>query len=240
MRPHWYPILLLLFLSAISLSLVACSANPSPELSPQEILERSAERMQTLKGFQVSINRSGAPAFLDYGQTLSLSRLDGYYVAPDRVQANVRVIAPGIVVVVDVISIGSIQWQTHVITGQWEQLPEDWGFNPATLLEAESGLPAILITDLSDLQLSADAELDEMPGKKLFLIKGMLAGETLYNLSNGMIGPDEMDAQIWIDPVTYDLQRAILSEHPGTADAERIWQIDFWDFDQVIDIQPPL
>jgi hypothetical protein len=228
--------LLILFML---LFLTACRAESTAELTPQEILTRSAQRMQELMGFQVSIDRSGASAFLDYNQTLSFSKLSGHYVAPDRVQATVRVIGPGIVVEVEVISIGSTQWQTNIITGQWEQLPEDWGFNPATLLEAEHGLPAILIADLSNLQVNQDAELDEMPGKKLYLLSGILAGETLYDLSNWLIGPDAMNAQIWIDPQTFDLHRAVLIEHAGDSDLERTWQIDFWDFDSTIDIQPP-
>lgn len=229
-----------LLLTLLLLLLASCKSEQAPPPAAEQILAQSAQRMQSLKGFQVSIDRDGAPAFLDYEQTLSLSRLSGHFVAPDRIQAVVRVIAPGIVVEVDVVSIGKIQWQTNVITGQWEQLPEEWGFNPATLLEGESGLPAILIADLSALQLSEGAELEEMPGKKMYFLQGTLAGETLYDLSNWLIGPGPMDAQIWIDPETYDLHRAILTEHAGDPDLERTWQIDFWDFDSVIEIEPPL
>ncbi len=230
----------IILLLLILLLPTACRANHAPEMTPQEILQHSAERMQSMKGFRVSIDRSGASAFLDYEHTLSLSTLNGHFIAPDRIQAEVRVIAPGFVVAVDVISIGNLQWQTNVITGEWEQLPEDWGFNPATLLAAETGLPAILISDLSDLQVNQNAQLDEMPGKKLYLITGKLDGETLYDLSNWLIGPDVMDAQIWVDPQTFELHRAVLIEYAGEAEKERRWQIDFWDFDQVVDIQPPI
>ncbi len=229
-----------ILIGLVILLLSGCQANNTPEMTPQEILEHSAERMQSARGFQVSIARSGASAFLDYENTLSLSKLTGIFVTPDRIQAEVRVIAPGVVVSVDVISIGNVQWQTNVITGEWEQLPENWGFNPATLLAAETGLPAILIADLSDLSVEQGAELEVMPGKKLFLVSGKLNGETLYDLSNWLMGPDPMDAQIWVDPQTFDLYRAVLIEYAGDPEKERRWQIDFWDFDRVIDIQPPI
>lgn len=217
----------------------ACQSHQAVDLSPGEILLRSSERLQSLGGFHVSLLRSGAPAYLDTAGTLSFSRLDGNYVAPDSIQAKVKVIAPGIVVEVDVISIDRIQWQTNVITGQWEQLPEDWGFNPANLFESQSGLPAILISDLSDLRVSK-GELDEMPGKALYLLTARLDGKNLYTLSNGLIGPDAMGAQIWVDPKTFDLHRVILTEHAKDAEIERTWRIDFWDFDKVVDIQPPI
>jgi hypothetical protein len=220
------------------LLLSACQSHQAVDLAPEEILLRSSERIRSLGGFHVSFLRTGAPAYLDYEGTLSFSRLDGNYVAPDRIQAKVKVIAPGIVVEVDVISISRMQWQTNVITGQWELLPEDWGFNPASLFESRNGLPAILIADLSDLQVSKD-ELDEMPGKALYLLTARLDGKNLFALSNGLIGPDAMDAQIWIDPQTFDIHRVVLGEHAQDAERERTWQIDFWDFDKAIDIQVP-
>jgi hypothetical protein len=229
------------FLSVLVLILLlsACQSNQAVDLTPAEILLRSSQRLQSLGGFHVSLLRTGAPAYLDTGGTLSFSRLDGNYVAPDSIQAKVKVVTPGIVVEVDVISIARVQWQTNPITGQWEQLPEDWGFNPASLFEAQSGLPAILISDLSDLQVSK-GELDEMPGKVFYLLTARLGGKNLYTLSNGLIGPGDMDAQIWIDPQTFDLHRVLLIEYAQDAELERTWQIDFWDFNKVIDIQAPL
>jgi hypothetical protein len=223
----------------ILLVLSACSGSPTPEFTPEEIVSRSAARMVTLSGFDLIFDRSGAPAFLDYDETLSLSKMEGHYDAPDKVRATVRVIAPGFVVEVDVISVGRIQWQTNVITGEWEQLPEDWGFNPSTLFDPEFGLGAILSADLLELELLGLEELDEMPGKKLYAISAVLTGENIFDLSNWLIGPDAMDVKIFIDPDTFDLHRTILIEHQGNEELERIWTIDFWNFDTVENIEPP-
>lgn len=223
----------------ILLVLTGCSGTLTPEFTPEEIISRSADRMKTLSGFDLLFDRSGAPAFLDYEEILSLSKMEGHYDTPDKVRATVRVIAPGFVVDVDVISIGRIQWQTNVITGEWEQIPEDWGFNPSALFDPEFGLGAILTTDLSELELLGLEELDEMPGKKLYAISATLTGENIFDLSNGLIGPDAMHAKIFIDPETFDLHRTILIEHQGDEELERIWTIDFWNFDTVENIEPP-
>ena len=233
-------ILFFLIIILICAPLTACARNDLPQLAPEEILSRSAERMSSLQGFHLLFDRSGAPAFLDSGETLSLSKMEGHYDAPDRVKATVRVIAPGIVADVDVISIGSIQWQTNVYTGEWEELPANWGFNPGTLFDQKIGLQAILLADVSQLNLQEMQELDEMPGKKLYALSGKLSGDTIFSLSNGLIGPDEMDIQIWIDPKTFDLHRVVLSEHLGDTEKERFWQFDFWDFDKTEGINPPI
>ncbi|MCJ7622995.1 MAG: LppX_LprAFG lipoprotein [Anaerolineaceae bacterium] len=226
-------------LLTILLVLTGCSGTPTPEFTPEEIIFRSAERMKSISGFELLFDRSGASAYLDYEETLSLSKMEGHYDAPDKVRATVRVIAPGFVVDVDVITVGRTQWQTNVFTGEWEQLPEDWGFNPSTLFDPEFGLGAILTADLSDVELLGLEELEEMPGKKLYTISAVLAGENIFDLSNWLIGPDDMDAKIYIDPDTFDLHRTILTEHQGDEELERIWTIDFWNFDTVENIEPP-
>jgi len=228
-----------LFLSLlIVLLLTGCGGKKTADLSPLEILMKTSEKMKTLQGFQVAIETSGAPAYLDLEGTLAISGMEGHYVAPDNVQATVRVIAPGLVVEVEVISIGEDIWQTNVFTGQWEEIPDNWGFNPSSLLEANAGFPAMLATDITELQLTKDVELEEMPGKKLYLISGEMKGDKLYDLT-ALIGPDPIDAQIWIDPDTFEVQRAILHESAGDPENERTWQIDFWDFNNTIEIEAP-
>jgi hypothetical protein len=53
-----------------------------------------------------------------------------------------------------------------------------------------------------------------------------------------MIGPDAADIELWITPDTFELNRMVVVE-PG-AEEDTIWTIDFWDFDQVSDISPPI
>ena len=73
---------------------VACS-EPEPEaLPPDEIVSSAATRMSDLQGFRFLIDSSGAPVFLDPDEIITLSRAEGYYVAPDRAQAVVGIVTP--------------------------------------------------------------------------------------------------------------------------------------------------
>ena len=226
----------MVLLAAVALS--ACSPAPTPDLPVDEIVSRSAARMRSMSGFHFLIEREGASAFLDPQDTLSFRRAEGEYASPDRVQATIRVIAPGMVAEISVISIGAVQWETDFLTGEWQELPPDWGFNPAVLFDPESGIQAALVEDLSGLVLLGTEELEETPGQRLYHLQGRFAGERLYAVSYGMIGPEAADAELWIAPGTFEVYRMILVE-PGEEE-DTIWTIDFWDFDQIPEILPPI
>ncbi len=221
----------------VFLLLAGCSKPTPLPPSPDEIVARAAARMKSLPGFHFVIERTGAPAFLDYDETLAFRRAEGDFVTPDQAQASVRVIAPGLVVDVGILSIGERYWQTNLLTGVWEEFPPGTGFNPAQMFDPEIGFQPLMESDLTDLALNGVEELEDLPGKKLYAVAGRLSGERLFQMSYEMIGPETIDVRLWVDPQTFDLYRVILTE---PADAEpTVWQMDFWDFGVVAKIEPP-
>lgn len=211
-----------------------------PEAPPvTDIVLRSADQMQSLAGFHFVIDRSGAPAYLDAAETLSFRRAEGDYVAPDQARANVRVIAPGLVAEVQVISIAQDYWETNVLTGQWHKLPADQGFNPAALFDPQTGIRPLLAEDLRELEYLGLQELAELPGQKLYTIRGQVSGNRLSAMSYGLIGQDQIQAQLWVAPQTFNLYRLQLVEQQPGAPEATTWQFDFWDFGEVVTIQPP-
>ena len=222
----------------------ACRTPPPPALPPAEIVQRAAARMKAMDGFHFVIDRSGGPAYLDPAETLSFRRAEGDFVAPDRARAVVRVVTPGLVTEVSVVSVAAVQWQTNVLTGQWEELPPNWGFNPAVLFDADVGLQAILAADVTDLVLAGTETLADGPDKPLYALAGRVAGERLYQMSGSLIGPEPSAVQLWLAPETFELHRVIVTEpsadEPSAADEPSVWQVDFSDFDQVVAIEPPV
>ncbi|WP_420640670.1 LppX_LprAFG lipoprotein [Candidatus Leptofilum sp.] len=234
-----YFLLPLTFLLTI---LTACGEPTLPEISSEELVQLSAERMKNSDGFQFVIERDGAPAYLDPGETLSFRRATGAYVAPDRALATVRVIGPGIITDVDVISVAEIQWQTNVVTGAWEELPPNWGFNPAVLFDDDIGIQAVLLADLSEIMLAEPENLAESegPDELLYSVTAVASGENIYQMSGFLIGPEQVTLQLWIVPETFELVRIVVREpEPSHEDGESIWQVDISHYDEIIDIQPP-
>lgn len=205
-----------------------------------EIVSKSIERMRNIIGFHFIIDRSGAPEFIDPDETISFSRAEGIYVTPNKVTATIRVILPGLVTEVDVISIGDIQWQTNYLSGVWELLAPEYSFNPSILFDPETGIQAALANDLLDLEFVGLEEIEEMPGFPLYLFEAVITGERTYTMTYGMIGPDEMSVQLWIAPDSFELYRLIIVESGVDGAEDTNWQLDFWDFDQVIEIVPPV
>ena len=232
--PRIFPLILFVLL------LFACGEPDLPELPPDEIVQNSAEQMQSLPGFHFAIAREGAPAFVDPpDNALSFRRAAGDYTAPDRAQAVVRVIAPGLVTDVNVISVGEIQWQTNPLTGKWEELPPNWGFNPTVLFDSDVGLQAILANDTSNLQLVEGQQLEDGPDQPLYALTGTVAGERLAQMSNGLIGNNPAQIQLWVVPETFELVRVVLTETNTGTDEYRVWQVDFSEWGEVVAIEPP-
>jgi lipoprotein LprG len=225
-----------LFLAAL---LWACSPSTPEPLSPELIIENCVSRMEAIDSFHFLIDRSGFPAFLDANQTLAFRKAEGDFQAPDRASATVRVIGPGIVAEIDIISVAENQWETNMLSGEWQALPPNWGFNPASLFDQDVGIQSILETDLRDLQLRGNEELEELPGKLLYALEGNIDGEGLYRLSYGMMGPEALKISLYIAPETFELYRLNMVHHRPDAEEDTLWQIDFWEFDQPLNIVPP-
>jgi lipoprotein LprG len=237
------PTQILLTLILLLFTLAACSDPSLPDLPAEELVQQTAVRLQDATGFQFTIARDGAPAFLDPGETLSFRRATGAYVAPDRALATVRVIGPGLITDVDVISVAEIQWQTNVVTGAWEELPPNWGFNPAVLFDNDIGIQAVLLADLSQVALAEPENLveSEGPDELLYSVTAVASGANIYQMSGFLIGPEEVGIQLWIRPETFELVRIVLREpEPEYEELESTWQVDISNYDELIDIQPPV
>ncbi len=222
---------------------MGCSgrADSLPELETSEILNNSAESMANLAGFRFDIDRDGQLAYLDSDRTLAFGSAIGDYVSPDRARAQVNIIGPGFVTKVNVISVGDIQWETNVISGVWTELPPNWGFNPTAIFDPVNGLQAILTEDTISAQQEEASDMDGDSAELLYVVSGELKGERVYQLSGFLIGPDALTYKLWIDPVTFNLVRVLITDPPSenSEDENTLWQIDFSNFDQVIEIEPP-
>lgn len=220
------------------LALAGCGRDSAADLPPAEIVQNAATRMNALSGFHFIIERDGAPAYVDPDNLFSFRRAEGDYTAPDKARALVRITGAGLVTEVRVISIAAIQWQTNVLTGEWETLPPDWGFNPAVLFDEASGLQTVLAQDMTAVVLHGTEPLQDGPNGRFYHLSGQVSGDNLYRMSGNLIGPQPVTVDLWIAPDTFELVRAVVVE--PEADDSSIWQIDFSDFDTAVPITPPI
>jgi hypothetical protein len=84
------------------------------------------------------------------------------------------------------------------------------------------------------------SKLDGGPDQELFLITGTMDGGRISELSQGLISPDRLRVQLWIAPDTFELVRVVLDTGlSGETEETTVWQVDFRDFDQTVEISPP-
>jgi lipoprotein LprG len=231
-------ITILLYLLS-SLMMATCSLSPPEDLPAEDILTRAVERTAQLEGFAFSMVREGTRAYFDPEETVAFRRVEGVFMAPDAVQALVRVVTPGMVSEFQILSLGNQQWFTNVVTGAWEMAPADWSFNPATLFEPESGMAYVLKEDLIDPVLMDVVQIDELPGRDLYYVAADLRGDHIYFLSYGLIASENMQVELWIEPRTFEIHRIVLTENLPNEMEPRVWQLDFWDFNVFVEIIAP-
>lgn len=224
----------------ITFLIAGCSREETPSLSPEEIVANSAARMAAVDGFHFAIDVSGKPVFLDGSETFSLGNTEGFYVAPDRAIAAVKVLTPGLVTEVELISVADQQWLSGLITDAWMELPPEWGFNPATIIDANTGIISTLTGDLTAIESGGLQRIDGGLEGEFYLVTATLDGQQIGEMSQGLIGPEEMIINLWITPESFELVRVVLIDpNEGGEEAATTWQIDFSRLDEIVNIEPP-
>lgn len=208
---------------------------PTPTPDPATLLRTAGETMQTLQSVHFVIGREGGTAFLDPEQTLNLLSAEGDYAAPNASQAILALQTNGINVQINTIAIGNEQWITNPLTQAWEQLPLDWGFNPAILFDPQVGWKQLLSEDVSEIQWLEPLEIG---GQSRYRFQAEVVGERLGIVTGGAASSDRpVSTEIWLDPATWYVTALHFSLPTPAGEAH--WQITFTNFNAPLTIQPP-
>jgi hypothetical protein len=228
---------LLLWL-CLNLLLTACAGVPTPLPSAQALLDQSAQAMQALRSAHFVVERTGAPAYVDEGNTLIFRRAEGDFATPDQARAAVRVIGAAFVADVNVVALGDRYWETNPLTGAWGNY-SGFGYNPAALFNPETGLPALMRLDLTNLRLVGVEQLEDFPGEKLFHLAAEAPGEHASAMTAGLVGRGRVTLEWWIQPQTgYTLRLRVVEPETDPKDPT-VWVVDFDSFDKPVTLTPP-
>jgi hypothetical protein len=233
--------IILLMIVLFAFLLLACSTLGPADLPPQTIINNSVSYMQDLDGFSFKLERSGAPVFVDPTGIVTFRQAEGSFVSPDKVAGTVKVIAPAIVAEVDIIGIGDEEWETNIFTGEWFLVPPEYAFKPAVLFDPSNGMQPALADHLEQIALVDISEIEELPGLQLYHLSATMDGSYVSELTYTLIDPQPLDIELWIEPGIFALHRMIIVDPIDEGATEpTYWQLDFWDFDKVIEILPPI
>lgn len=234
-------LLVMMALAALAL-LAGCAGNasstPTAATDPLTLVMAAADNIREADTFRLSVTQTGPDygMMTDYGSVVFRSAT-GQYVAPREMQANVRVLAAGLPIQIDVFSRGADQWYRAIWTGnQWLNQPFQAGFNPETLISADAGLQAALGA-LLELNYAGEKELDS--GAQVHHVTATANGPDVTALLGGLIEPvGEVSVDVYIDrqtrqPVRFTIQE-FNSPYAATPEVGEeaqpiIWTIDIYD-----------
>ncbi len=231
----------LVILLVVSLTLLMGCAPDPPPADALALVEAAADHIQAAESFAVSIERSGAPAYIDGNGVINFLRATGSYVAPDRVQARVRVQVSGLAGDIDVIAIGEEQYYRHAILtgGAWLNAEFSPGFNAETLVRSESGL-ARAMRAIKSLTLVGPATLD---GVRMWHLTGTAVGSEVAALTIGLIpAEDDVEVSLYIRADTGQAERMILVQPDTVSDSEpepSTWTVEVYDYNGDYTITAP-
>lgn len=231
-----------LFMLLIMVSILAagCGGTAGTEVTPDMLLADGVAHMAGLAGFEFQIMQVGPDVFLDVDQTVQFSDAVGHYVSPDQALTKVKISAMGMLVEITVISLQDIQWASNPLSGQFQELPDDYLFKPTQYLDPVAGFFPSLGDGLADLVLVGEEELEEMPGLLLTHLNGTVPGEVISEVSKGLINVESMQGDLWMDTTTNEVHRVVLTDQAPEAGSDAsVWTFDFWSFGETIEITAP-
>ena len=190
--------------------------------------------MGSIDFVRFKIERSGAPVYIDPLDTLNFSTAEGQFAAPSSANAVVTLAVGNINAQIGAIAIDGTTWLTNPITGEWENAPEGYEFDPATLFDPELGWRPLLSSGLSEVEWIGEVTKNNEPR---YHIRAQAEEDRVAVILAGLIRKQPVELDMWIEPATGYVREAELSTvHEGqTSD----WYIEFTEFGEPVEIAPP-
>lgn len=224
---QWLIVLLVLLLAA-------CAGTPTEEpIDPIELVTTASENIRESETFRMSVERTGASYFVDTGLgQVDFRRAVAQYVAPNVIQATVRLIASGLPADVDIFSRGDDQWYRHTIltANLWFNAPFAEGFNPETLISEDTGFQTAL-NSLINLTYEGLQTLED--GTPVYHLKGTADGRDITALLANLVeATGEVLVDVFIDQNLMIPVRFVIVQPDTITDTQpdpTTWTVDVYD-----------
>jgi hypothetical protein len=201
---------------------------------PDIVLDAAADAMGSIEAVRFMIERSGAPVYIDPLDTLNFASAEGQFSAPSSANAVVTLAVGSVNAQIGAIAIEGKTWLTNPITGEWEDAPEGYAFDPATLFDPELGWRPLLASGLSDVEWIGE---EGRNGEPRYHIRAQADQDRVAIILAGLIDKQPVELDMWIEPSTGRVREAELStvNEGQTSD----WYIEFTEFGEPVEITPP-
>lgn len=228
-----------------ALLIAACTGNGANESPPDpvDLITEASNNIRASETFRMDVRRTGAAYYVetDLG-SVDFKHALAQYVAPNILQASVRVIAAGLPADVDIFSRGDDQWFRNVIltANTWFNAPFALGFNPEKLIAEDTGFQMAL-NSLINLVYEGREELED--GTPVHHLSGTARGEDITALMANLVeATGEVLVDVFIDRNQVIPVRFIIIQPNTVTDDDpdpTTWTVDVYDINAEAEVDSP-
>lgn len=190
--------------------------------------------MGTVDTVRFEIERGGVAIYIDPNLTLEFKEATGRFVAPQAADAVVKVGVSGLNVQIGAIAIDGTIWLSNPITGDWEEAPSAYAFDPTTLFSPELGWHPLLDGELKDAELIG---LEDGDGESRYHVTGLAPALRIETITAGLVSDQDVEVDLWLDPDTGHVLEVMFDA--TTPAGVSSWELRFFDYGDDIKIVPP-
>lgn len=193
----------------------------------------TAEAMGAVTSVRFELDRTGAPVFIDQVESISLDTLEGRFQSPGSADAILKVTVNGSLgTKLGAVAIGDEVWLSNPVTGKFETLPPGFDLDPSLFFDPKDGWQP-LIEGLRDVEFVAE---EDREGTTYHLTATALA-ENMEAITAGLVRGQDVDLDLWIQPVTGDVRAIEFSTEFDGAVSE--WVLELREYGEEFEIVPP-
>ena len=205
---------------------------PLPSLSAADIITNTIDKLDSATSFHFKLLHEGGGTPIAMG--LELLEATGDMTKPDKLKTAVSATLGGMLVKVDVITIGSTTYMTNPLTKTWEILPES--FSAIAIFDPNTGIVSILSGIINPTVKEGDND-----HKICYHIKGEIPVESLRPITLSYIEGTTVMVDIWIDPEDFSVDKVKLEGRiTETEKSGIIRTLELSDYNKKVEIESPM
>jgi lipoprotein LprG len=216
-----------------ALLLTACgggSNTPEALPDPTALLQKAADDIQNIRALRFKLQVTGAPAFVDFQNTIAIVSADGAYAEPDRIQAKVVARLIGVPGEVEIVAIGDTQYMKNAIltAGNWLEQQFSPGFNAETLIRSENGIESA-IRKFYNLKMIGREQLFSVD---VYHLTGEAKAADISALTVDLIRDADVVADIYINVETGRVEQVKMVQPATKTDTQdaTTWTLEIFDY----------
>jgi hypothetical protein len=210
------------------------SSSPSPTpLSAGQILSESGSKLEAAKSFHFVLEHTGGGTPIAMG--IEMMKASGDMLKPDKMKTSISGVAIGMVIQVQVVTIGNDTYMTNPLNGNWELLPNE--FKVLSVFDPANGVAAIL----KNLSGATRLNDEEIGGKTCYHVSGEVDSGELNAISGSSIHGIKDKAEVWISQKDFLPQVIKLQGRITETEKEGITRtLSFTDYNLEVKIEKPM